>query len=170
MARRRVVEPGQLNLIPVMNLMALLIPFLLMSAQFVSYAVIDTVLPTLAEPVEPEDGVAGGRPQPILIDIGREGFMILGAGDVLEDGPLVPCHGTCDQVESFDLEGLTRQLAKVKDARPEREDVILSPESWVPYELVVLVMDAARADVSSLGPDGVGRTLFPRVVIAARGD
>ncbi|MFK7927181.1 MAG: hypothetical protein AB8H79_03260, partial [Myxococcota bacterium] len=42
-----------LNLIPIMNLVTLLIPFLLMSAQFVSYAIIESSLPAIDETAVP---------------------------------------------------------------------------------------------------------------------
>lgn len=170
MARRRTQAPAELNLVPVMNLMALLVPFLLMSAQFVSYAVIDTALPTIAPELAPEDAIAGGRPAPLVITIGGEGFLILGVPDVLADEPnggLVPCRRDCDSVDAFDVDMLSAKLWKIKRDNPAREDVVLSPESWVPYELVVATMDAVR--LGPAGPDGDPVSLFPRVVIAARG-
>ena len=45
MAMKRRTEPSQeLNLVPIMNLVTILIPVLLMAAQFVSLAVIDSTL------------------------------------------------------------------------------------------------------------------------------
>ena len=48
-------------------------------------------------------------------------------------------------------------LGLIKDEYPEDENVILVPESRVPYEVIVL---------TSTKVDGSPRTLFPFVVIA----
>ena len=57
MARKRVraKEADELNLIPIMNLVTILIPFLLMAASFISLAVIDTTLPAIGDPTPQEE-------------------------------------------------------------------------------------------------------------------
>ena len=52
--RSRTADEVSLNLLPFMNLMTLLIPFLLASIQFVSLAVIDSSLPAIGQP-QPSD-------------------------------------------------------------------------------------------------------------------
>jgi biopolymer transport protein ExbD len=47
---KRGVVAEELDLVPIMNLVTILIPFLLMAAQFVSYAVIDSTLPVIGPP------------------------------------------------------------------------------------------------------------------------
>ena len=48
--RKRNEEAEELNLVPIMNLVTILIPFLLMAAQFISLAVIDSTLPAIGPP------------------------------------------------------------------------------------------------------------------------
>lgn len=170
MASRRDAERGRLDLVPFMNLMALLVPFLLMSAQFVTYAVIDTALPTIASVPEPDGEVAGARPSPVVVRIGDAGLTVLGADAQPFPGvpAAVPClDGACARVDAFDLDGLVRALTAIKALRPEREDLVIAPAGWVPYEVVVAVMDAARVDPRA---DGGPRELFPRVVVASGGE
>ena len=45
--KRRTQETEELNLVPIMNLVTILIPFLIMAAQFVQLAVIDSTLPAI---------------------------------------------------------------------------------------------------------------------------
>lgn len=54
MAKRKTNREDPLDLVPIMNLVTILIPFLLMSAQFVHLAVIDSTLPAIGPPQEVE--------------------------------------------------------------------------------------------------------------------
>ena len=74
----------QLNLLPFMNLMTLLIPFLLASIQFVSLAVIDSSLPAIGQP-QPSDDKDKDETPPLNLTIGitDEGFTVAGSAKVL---------------------------------------------------------------------------------------
>lgn len=179
---RRTVAEDPLNLIPIMNLVSILIPFLLMAAQFVSLAVIDSTLPAIGppQPVEEQDD---DPPLMLSVAVTDQGLTIMGADAVLnpegggeaaapadptaENEPTIPCkERPCAGVESYDYAELVRLLALIKDEYPDDENVILVPESRIPYEVLVRVMDAAREDAGNRGPDGTSRVLFPFVVIA----
>lgn len=47
--KRRAMAEQELDLIPIMNLVTILIPFLIMAAQFVNLAVIDSTLPAIGQ-------------------------------------------------------------------------------------------------------------------------
>lgn len=173
-ARKEYEEKG-LDLVPIMNLVTILIPFLLMSAQFVTLAVIDTTLPAIsseAQPVDPEDKDEDKLNLSILIT--SEGYTLTGADEVLpkddeENGPNVPClENGCPTAESYDYAALTKKLVTVKNRWPDEQNAILVPETKVPYEVVVLTMDASRNDPEDVDQDtNKARDLFPFVVIAA---
>ena len=178
LTRRDNLDSG-LNLIPIMNLVAILIPFLLMAAEFVQLAVVDSTLPSLAP-----------APTPVPTDVDTDltlslaitesGLTILGAEPVLASGtpagksstestqPTIPCrHGArCSTPEDYDWSELTRLLSLVKDEYPNTENVILVPDSHTPYEVIVRAMDATREDVAHVGSDGRPRPLFPAVILA----
>ena len=73
--------------------------------------------------------------------------------------------------EAYDVNELRRWLGDIKDEYPDEKNVILVPEPDVPYEVLVLTMDATREDPEA-GSEGEsdtqcnGRCLFPFVVIA----
>ena len=77
-------EEIELNLLPFMNLMTLLIPFLLASAQFVTLAVIDSSLPAIGQP-DPSKEKDKDEAPPLNLTIGitEEGFTVAGAAAVL---------------------------------------------------------------------------------------
>lgn len=167
--KRRETEEAALDLVPIMNLVTILIPFLLMSSQFVSLAVIDSTLPAIGEPQETTDT---DEPLNLSVLITSDGFNITGADEVLpeddaQSGPIVECvENGCPTPESYNYTELTRRLGLVKDEHSDEENVILVPNSKVSYEVLVLTMDAARENDEEKGSDGKPRTLFPFVVIA----
>lgn len=173
----------ELNLIPVMNLVSILIPFLLMAAQFVHLAVIDSTLPAIGEPQETPPEEQDKPPLLLSIVMTNKGLTIAGDNGIVtgkpEEGapppaegvekpPTLPCPGeVCDSPAAYNYVELTRLLNLIKDEYPDDENVILVPESRIPYEVIVRVMDACREDPTNVqGESGKPRILFPFVVIA----
>lgn len=173
---KRNAQAEDLDLVPIMNLVTILIPFLLMASSFVSLAVIDSTLPAIGAPQETTED----DPDETLnlsIIVTDEGFTVAGNDAVLkgpegaevdpeDSGPTVPCSkSNCPSADSYDVKELTRLLSQIKDRWEDEENVILVPESGIPYEVLVMTMDAAREDPDTK-VDGKAKLLFPYVVIA----
>ncbi len=156
---KRVEEAKENNLVPIMNLVTILIPFLLMAISFVSLSVIDSTLPAIRPTGDP-DPIDDAITLSVLIT--DEGFAIAGAEDVLGD-PAYAIPAAAGQ--TWDTAELTRVLSLVKDEHPNHENVILVPEPHVPYEVLVRTMDAARLRPGAVSDAGF-QELFPYVVIA----
>lgn len=181
MARKRHAEqPEELNLVPIMNLVTILIPFLLMAAEFVTLGVIDSTLPAIGPP-QPVEEQPDKPPLNLSLAITADGVTVLGADAVLNPGaaptppvegevrpPTVPCTsgGRCTGLDDYDWKELTRILSLIKDEYPDDENVILVPDQRLKYEVLVKTMDASREDIDNKGADGKPRPLFPFVVIA----
>lgn len=177
--KRKVHQDEELNLVPVMNLVTILIPFLLMAAEFVSLAVIDSTLPAIGPPV-PVEEEPDKKPLNLSLALTHDGITVLGAdavlnptgAPVLAEGekrpPTVPCKsgGRCIGLEDYDWVELTRILSLIKDEYPDDENVILVPDSKLKYEVIVKAMDSSREDATNRAADGTARVLFPFVVIA----
>ena len=177
-------EEVELNLVPIMNLVTILIPVLLLSVQFMNLALIDSTLPAIGPPPDTPPEEDEDPPLVLSVLITAKGFTIAGADAVLkpegeaaaapapaegeEAEPTVPCtdDGQCGTPEDYDYAELTRLLALIKTEYPDDENVILVPESEVVYEVIVRTMDASRDDLENPNPDGTRRSLFPYVVIA----
>ncbi len=170
---KRGADAEDLDLVPIMNLVTILIPFLLMASSFVSLAVIDSTLPAIGAP-EPrsddQDETLG-----LSIAITDEGFTVMGNDSALKSadleegetpGPNVPCKQLgCPTLASYDVQELGRLLGELKDRWPDEENVILVPESDVQYEVIIVTMDTTRSDPNTMEGDKA-RELFPYVVIA----
>jgi biopolymer transport protein ExbD len=172
---RREQEVPELNLIPIMNLVTILIPFLIMAAQFVQLAVIDSTLPAIGPP-QPAEETPDKPPLKLSLAITGKGITILCADAVLNPSgapvvaegqarpPTVPCgSGACRSVSDYNWNELNKKLIEIKDQYPDEGNVILVPADDINYEVIVKTMDASRDD--KITGDG-GRELFPYVVIA----
>jgi len=147
----------ELNLIPMMNLICMLIPFLLLTAAFVKVAVVDVSSPRFV------DGPAPGQareyePPHFTLTITDQGYQIFVNGEKLtsrEVGPTLPrLNGG-----QYNHDGLRFLAQEIKNRDRTKTSVILSAEPDVPYEELIEVMDAVREDAD-------GEPLFPEVVVA----
>jgi len=174
--KKRLAEVEELNLIPIMNLVTILIPFMLMSVQFINFAVIDSTLPAIGPP-QPSEEKPDEPPLNLSVAITGEGYTVSGNGidgivypdgkpEGEEIGPTIPCKDQgCPTPEAYDTKELTKMLNLIKDDYEDEENVILVPGSRVLYEVLVRTMDATREDIENLDGDKA-RELFPFVVIA----
>lgn len=182
MAERKKVENPDLDLTPIMNLVTILIPTLLMAAQFVHLAVIDSTLPAIGQPSVEQPDPNETPPLNLQLFITAGGLTLMGTGadeilfpdgkPTLQPGeampPTIPCKSgaVCTGVEDYDWKALTKKLGVLKDRFPKEQNVILVPDNAIRYELIVSAMDAARADVEVKDENNKSRELFPYVVIA----
>lgn len=132
--RSRSVE---LNLVPFIDLMSVLITFLLISAVWTQVSMIKLGAsfvsqkdPAQNEPLKPppmEDMV-------LRLDIKPAGYTLFVGKDVTQFA--VAADG------SYDLVGLLAQLEKVHQLYPDKKDCKLAVADVVPYETMINAMDA----------------------------
>lgn len=133
--KRKAAKDIDVNILPVMNIFLLLIPFLLLTAVFVRLAVIELSLPTL--------GKGEGPPQYdqeklvlIILAIRENGFQLKSLGFKFD-----PIDNTNGQ---YNYTLLVNQLKEIKLQHPQAEDIIISPEAHVKYDIIIKVMDRCR--------------------------
>ena len=82
--KRKAIEDPDLNLTPIMNLVTILIPFLIMAAQFVQLSVIDSTLPAIAPPTKVEPPKPDEKP-PLQLSLALkgDGIVVLGADRII---------------------------------------------------------------------------------------
>jgi biopolymer transport protein ExbD len=167
---RRESEWVHTNITPMLNLMVILIPLLLNSAEFVRLGVIELNLPPAAvgangqmlEDLPLEEIVH----LDLTVTITDQGFFISSSmavlGGVEEGQPSIPkVNG------EYNFNMLSMQLYQIKQKAgyrfPDSDRIILMAEPEVDYQTVVSTMDASR----SLLYDGEMIELFPEVSISA---
>lgn len=149
--KRRTPVDSDLDLLPIMNLFMVLIPFLLLSAVFVKISVIDIYLPQAPTTKAPADNK---KPLEVLtINITNSGFSFSGLGKSI---PRIN-----KQKGKYNYKELTKSLLSLKQKYPESGEVILLFIANTPYETVVKTMDSSREAVIN----NKTISLFPTVSI-----
>ncbi len=168
--RKRESEMAHANITPMMNLMVVLIPLLLTSAEFVKLGIIELNLPPAA--VGPEGRLLAELPQEeikkldLTVTITDRGFFIscsmavLAGEDIGE--PSIPLINSV-----YDFQQLSLKLLEIKQKAenvfPDVNQIILMAEPNIDYQTVVSTMDAAR----SVRTNGDLVELFPEVSLSA---
>ncbi|MDP8257624.1 MAG: biopolymer transporter ExbD [Candidatus Alcyoniella australis] len=182
-------DEAEINLIPMMNLLCILIPFLLLSAAFVQLTMIETSLPARARAVATDEPI----PEPeekltLTVLILEDGMTLAGAGGILAVGGegeqaqnvmigkkrqiLMRTDGLELRDETgqpiwgddYDWDTFKANLIKVKLGYLNQYSIILMPEDTISYETIIKVMDTARY----YKPEGKDEEefLFPNATLA----
>lgn len=160
--KRATIPPLEVDLIPVLSCMFLLVPALLLAMEAANWASIPVSPPQFTTGAEHTDDTVV---QPKLsIEVREDGFA-------LSLGRCEGCGGPPEVVarEGEDgLDGLRTAAAALKADYPGIDNVYLSAEASIPLQTLVETMDALRGEQCSLAPDSTrDGCLFPGVVIDA---
>ena len=172
---RHVDEKVHANITPMMNLMVVLIPLLLVSAEFVKLGVIELNLPPAA--LGPEGHMSEILPREnvkkldLAVTITDRGFIISSSMAVLsgdEEGtPSIPLIPGENDTLLYDFAGVSAKLYEIKQAAgtkfPDVDQIILQAESDILYQILVSTMDAAR----TVRVNDQELLLFPEVSLSA---
>ena len=162
--RSRENESTEPNMTPIMNLMVVLIPLLLSSAQLIKISVIELNWP-------PAAGAQMDKPKEkqlkldLAVTITDQGFYISSSSAVMQKkkkGPSIP------KVDGeYDYELLTKTLYSIKKKAAGRFNdmnaIVIQAEPKVAYQTLVSTMDATR----SIKVDNNRVLLFPEVSVSA---
>lgn len=159
--RRQAEEDPELNMIPIMNMFMVLIPFLLMSASFFHIKAINTSIPIHAdtpakEQVPPEQKIK----ITVIVELKQNEIRISGLSDTPNDLALSTIETTLPRYMGSDVSvaQLASHLKKLKERYPESDTMILIPDGEISYKEIIQAMDCAR--------DHETEALFPNVVLS----
>jgi len=162
------------NLIGVMNLFMVLIPFLLLGAAFFKVAVIPSSLPTHT----PQNSDVPLTPKTVTVNlvIDADGISVSGTSTSLTEEELSEMAGEWPRLPStepgkpgpYPLDKLVAKLQEIKGYYEKSNTMIVLPHSALQYETLVKILDASRDYV--IGKDNAGEDiradLFPVVVFS----
>lgn len=175
MARKKAVieDMEEINIMPLMNIIMLLIPFLIMSTEFIKIGVINVSAPKLnnststqSEPPKPKKKLLN-----LTISVTRKGFRLLTRGNQIPEGcDITPAALQANDKTKptiakaggkYNLISLKKCLVKIKKEFPDEKRVIIMAEPEIKYETIIRVMDSSREKVKAKAD------LFPEVVLSA---
>jgi len=154
LAKRRVRHVPQLNLVPMLDMMSLLIQVLLINVHFGAYAQIETQTSSMTGKDPGEEG--------LRLDVGIDegGYTVSWSAEGRRLQRSFPCVDPTCAPEQYDRTAVRDLLVTLKSAAPDERRVVLSPKGNVPFEVMASTMDAVRTDGTS--------PLFPDIVMADR--
>ncbi len=156
---RRIRKKGpELSLIPIMSLFLILVPMLLLTAEFERAAVVDLFLPS--SDVKPSSRNKSAPGLNLTISLTPNKITIVANGKKKTIKPVKKGNEI-----AYDLEKLTEELYRLKKRYPSSGEVVLLIDGEIPYETIIQVMDACREKIL---PTGDRITLFPNVALADR--
>jgi biopolymer transport protein ExbD len=157
--RNRSGEDPELNMIPIMNIFLVIIPFLLTSVSFFHIKAISTSVPVLA------DSSPSMQKQPeikltVIVEMQPDAMRLSAIADELNAEALdvYDQRITLEAAGVYPLRELTEYLQSLKGIYPASDTIILIPDNTVIYDSIIQAMDAARNFNDS--------PLFPNVVLS----
>jgi len=125
----------ELQLVPFIDMFAVLLTFLLITATILQTAIIELSLPTAAGTGTSAQGQNESSPQPLTLSviITDKGLTIGGSGAIL---PMIAKKGG-----NYDFGELSRQLGKIKEKFSTQTQVIIVCEPEIIYDNIIKTMD-----------------------------
>ena len=154
-------EQTDVDMVPVMNMFLVLIPFLLMSVSFFHIKAINTSVPVLSQT---QDG--GDKPLSekvtAIVEIEPNAFHVSAISDSVayEDLDKWDARVARKEQAKYPLDRLVAQLTKLKLRYPASDTLIIIPDGSVIYDTIIQAMDAARYYNNN--------PLFPNVVLSGK--
>ncbi|MDJ0782184.1 MAG: biopolymer transporter ExbD [Desulfosarcinaceae bacterium] len=150
----------EINMVPIMNMFMVLIPFLLMSASFFHIKAINTSVPVLAEGSQ-EDHAEKQISVTVVVKLRIDGINTSSLSNDLSKKELADLEGdfSFDAGNEKAYAAFSEHLMKVKKRYPKSDTLIIIPAEDIIYDTIIQTMDVARKTDED--------TLFPNVVLSA---
>lgn len=154
---RRESAPPDIDVTAFLNLMVVLIPFLLLSAAFTQFSVLDLYLPSASDPNQDEQKEEDQRP---LLEV-----LLLDDALLLNDKKSAPIATIPHLATGFDIPALQRALLPIKQRYPDMTGITVLAQPDTAYRQIILVMDGVRALMIQQDGGESLRELFPDIAI-----
>jgi biopolymer transport protein ExbD len=157
--RRNSDDDTELNMIPIMNIFLVIIPFLLTSVSFFHIKAISTSVPVMADSTHVS--IKSKKIKlTVVVEMRQADMRLSAAAEELDPQGLEQFEQLVKLQTAgiYPLIELNEYLQSIKNAYPASDTLILIPDETVIYESIIQAMDAARNLNDS--------PLFPNVVLS----
>lgn len=144
--RSRDEEEPDINMIPVMNMFMVLIPFLLMSASFFDIKAINTSVPVHADTASKEADPEKTQKITVVLEIKSNEVRISALSDTPNDLQLSSMEIVVPRMIGGEISvaAVADHLKSLKARYPASDTMILIPDDEVSYHEIIRAMDCAR--------------------------
>ena len=173
-------EVKDVNIMPLMNIIMLLIPFLIMSTEFIKIGLINVSAPKIGG--APSQANNPNKPKKkalnLTVQVSKKGLTVMAMNEKLPQGcnladlktPGAKKFPTVKKSANnkHNYKALTKCLVKIKKAYPDEARLIIMADPEIPYYVIVKLMDSSRESPDAKSVTKKERdNLFPEVVISA---
>jgi biopolymer transport protein ExbD len=144
---------NDINIVPMLDVMVILIFFLIFTAVFSKMNILELNLP-----------VDGGPPPVLPAVLELEVIVRLGGIEVADRNTGL-LQRLPDTAQGKDFEGLSNYLRRVKIRFPEKKDATVLLEADIPYDTMVQAMDTIKSFDTMLDGQPVRGELFPKIAV-----
>ncbi len=158
--RPRSEEDTELNMVPIMNMFMVLIPFLLISASFYQIKAINTSIPVHSDTQADDISKNEKEKITVVLELKEKEIRVSGLSETpndlfLSDLKMVIPREPDNEASTDELVNFLKAL---KSRYPASDTLILIPDEEVLYREIVQTMDSAR--------DFEKERLFPNIVLS----
>jgi biopolymer transport protein ExbD len=144
---------NDINIVPMLDVMVILIFFLIFTAVFSKMNILELNLPA-----------DGGPPPELPVALELE-VIVRGNAIEVADRNTGLLQRLPNTVQGADYEGLSNYLRRVKIRFPEKKDATVLLEADIPYDVMVHTMDTMKAFDAQIGGQPVRGELFPQIAV-----
>ncbi len=158
--RHKSEEDTELNMVPIMNMFMVLIPFLLMSASFYQIKAINTSVPVHADTHAGNLSNNEKEKITVVLELKEKEIRISGLSETPNDLFLSELKMVISRQPDSEasMDELVNFLKALKSRYPASDTLILIPDEEVLYREIIQTMDSARNYETE--------TLFPNIVLS----
>ena len=163
MRRKHRDEPEvEVDMVPIMNMFLVLVPFLLMSASFFHIKAINTSVPVLAAASKQKQMDPSLRTT-VVLELGKTAINLSLQADALQSQETSKWRRQFQKQvdDTFPLALMADHLGRIKNTYPASDTLIIVPDGDVVYDTIIQIMDTARYRETE-------KKLFPNVVISGK--
>jgi biopolymer transport protein ExbD len=160
--RSKAEEEFEVNVIPIMNMFLVLIPFLLLSVSFYHLKAIKTSVPVQGESQQ-GDAKVNDIKVTVIAEIKRDSIDLSAASEQIRSEEMDQWKRRMrkEQDKEYPFDQMAVFLQEIKEIYPASDTIIIIPDQAVIYDTIIQAMDAARYSQSRLA-------LFPNVVLSGK--
>jgi biopolymer transport protein ExbD len=158
---KKAEEDVDLDMVPIMNMFLVLIPFLLLSASFFHLRAINTSVPVLGQSEE-NGGVEKKVKLTIILELHNNTINLSAVSDEIDYEILTSMERKFEKNKSkeYPMDHLVAFMKEIKNSYPASDTLILIPDESILYDTIIQTMDVAR--------NFDDNPLFPNVVLSSK--
>lgn len=173
----------EIDMVPVMNMFLVLIPFLLMSSSFLHLKAINTSVPVKSTEVTQSEAAKSDIKLTVIVALTADHISLAASSEELTEAQLAVFDNILAKEDKIDypFAQFTDVLVQIKSQYPKSDTVIVMPDDDIKYNDIIKTMDAARqhqvatiensrADMSEITKAVEPKIdmLFPHVVLSSK--